>query len=145
MPECSGEGLEGRYISTITAAVFLAEFSDYPLRHSFILDSGSTIHITNDRNRIRNLRPPTTADYIWAGNTQVCIQGYGSVVLNLVGPNGSTKLELSNVAFCPDILCNLVSFRLLRQQGIWWDNKSNPTALKKQDDTTIATLKEAHG
>lgn len=67
------------------------------------------------------------------------------MVLNLVGPNRSTKLELNNVALCPDILCNLVSFRLLKQQGMWWDTKSNPTALKRQDDTTIANLKEAHG
>jgi hypothetical protein len=66
-------------------------------------------------------------------------------MLNLVGPNGHTKLELVNVAWCPDILCNLVSFRLLRQQGMWWDNKSNPTELKRLDDTTITQLKEAHG
>jgi hypothetical protein len=49
------------------------------------------------------------------------------------------------VAWCPDILCNLVSFRLLRRQGIWWDNKSEPTSLKTSDNTTITHLTEEHG
>ena len=66
------------------------------------------------------------------------------MVLRLVGPKGPTTLKLANVAWCPDILCNLVSFRLLRQQGIWWDTKGDPTALKRRDDTTIADLIEAH-
>jgi hypothetical protein len=52
---------------------------------------------------------------------------------------------LKDVAWCPEILCNLVSFRSLRQQGIWWDNKNEPTALKRRDDSIIAHLKEAHG
>ena len=67
------------------------------------------------------------------------------MLLNLVGPQGAIKLQLVNVAWCPDILCNLVSFRLLRQQGVWWDTKSSPTALKRLDDTTITHLKDAHG
>lgn len=67
------------------------------------------------------------------------------MLLSLNGPKGPTRLELVNVAWCPDILCNLVSFRLLRQQGIWWDTKGDPTALKRRDDTTIADLIEAHG
>ena len=67
------------------------------------------------------------------------------MLLQLAGPSGPTKLELVNVALCPDILCNLVSFRLLRQQGIWWDTKGDPTALKRRDDSTITELIEAHG
>ena len=65
--------------------------------------------------------------------------------LNLRGPYGPTRLVLKDVAWCPEILCNLVSFRLLRQQGVWWDNKNEPTTLKRRDDSTIACLKEAHG
>ena len=65
--------------------------------------------------------------------------------LNLRGPYGPTRLVLNDVAWCPEILCNLVSFRLLRQQGVWWDNKNEPTTLKRRDDSTIACLKEAHG
>lgn len=51
---------------------------------------------------------------------------------------------LRDVALCPDILCNLVSFRLLRQQGIWWNNKDEPTTLRRLDNTVIAYLKDVH-
>ena len=131
--------------AAVTAASFRAGASDYPLRHSFILDSGSTIHITNNRDRISNLRSPTPADCIWAVNSRIWIRGYGTLLLNLSGPKGTTQLRLRDVAWCPDILCNLISFRLLKQQGIWWDTKSEPTTLKDRNNNTIANLTEAHG
>jgi hypothetical protein len=81
-------------------------------------------------------------DSIWAGNTQVWIQGYGTVRVRAESQHGQTIIQLHNVALCPDILCNLVSFRLLRQQGIWWDNKCEPTMLRKRDDSIIANLFE---
>jgi hypothetical protein len=130
---------------SLIAASFKAGQLDYPLKDCFILDSGTTIHITNNEERIQNLRPPANDDYLWAGNSQVWIQGYGTVPLRLASPRGTTVLELQNVAWCPDILCNLVSFRQLRQQGIWWDTKGEPTQLRRLDDTTITLLKEQHG
>ncbi|KAI8930550.1 hypothetical protein NX059_012545 [Plenodomus lindquistii] len=54
-------------------------------------------------------------------------------------------MTLHDVAICPDFLCNLVSFRLLRQQGIWWDTKADPTTLRKSDNTIIGSLQELHG
>ena len=49
------------------------------------------------------------------------------------------------MAICPDLLCNLVSFRLLRQIGIWWETKEDPTTLRRQDGTIIGNLNETHG
>jgi hypothetical protein len=128
----------------MVAASFKTGLLDYLLKNRFILDSGSTIHITNDKDRIHNLRPPDSDDYLWAGNSQVWIQGYGTIQLCLVSPKGMAMLELQNAAWCPDILCNLVSFRQLRHQGIWWDTKSEPTQLRQSDNTTITVLDEQH-
>ena len=114
----------------------------YPLRNLFILDSGSTTHICNNIERMTNLRAPMPGDYIWAGNTRVWIQGYGTVQVRTKGYHAEQSIQLNNVALCPDILCNLVSFRLLRQQGIWWDNKSEPTMLRRQDESVVAILVE---
>jgi hypothetical protein len=93
-----------------TAFRAAARGDDYPLRHCFILDSGATCHIANDLTRFVGFRDPTPGDYIWAGNTQVWIKGYGSVHIQLSGPEGTRVLRLDDVAYCPDILCNLVSF-----------------------------------
>ena len=49
------------------------------------------------------------------------------------------------MAICPDLLCNLVSFRLLRQRGIWWDTQVDPTTLRRPDGTIIGELTEIHG
>lgn len=54
-------------------------------------------------------------------------------------------MELQNVAWIPDILCSLVSFRLLRLQGIWWDTRKDPTTLRRADGTIITELEEKHG
>ncbi|KAL5371266.1 hypothetical protein DPSP01_014784 [Paraphaeosphaeria sporulosa] len=84
-------------------------------------------------------------DYIWAGNTKIWIKGYGSIDLTLKNQSGTTKLVLHDVAICPDLLCNLVSFRLLRQRGIWWDTQVDPTTLRGPDDAIIGNLTEIHG
>jgi len=123
-------------------ASFSVNDQQYPLQHSFILDSGSTTHICNNAERVENLRPPLPGDYIWAGNTQVWIQGYGTVRIKARDLNGEHMITLHHVALCPDILCNLVSFRLLRQQGIWWDNESEPTMLRRRDGSVLAILSE---
>ena len=49
------------------------------------------------------------------------------------------------MAYCPDLLCSLVSFRILRHQGLWWDTKSEPTTLKRADNTIVAELQELYG
>ena len=115
----------------MAASTFNASSREYPLKNAFILDSGSTVHICNNISRIEHLREPVIGDCIWAGNTQVWIQGYGTVYVKTQGVERKHTLRLDNVAWCPDLLCNLVSFRLLRRQGIWWDNKQEPTTLRR--------------
>jgi hypothetical protein len=63
----------------------------------------------------------------------------------LKSTRGNSTIRLDDVAYCPDLLCNLVSFRLLRRQGLWWDTKSEPTAIKRADNTVIAELQELYG
>jgi hypothetical protein len=126
-------------------AAFNVSNQGYPLKDAFILDSGSTTHICNNLSRIKHLRPPAIGDYIWAGNTRVQIRGYGAVTIATEGTQGKQTLHLNHVAWCPDFLCSLISFRLLRRQGIWWENREDPTSLRQWDGSIIATLAEQHG
>ncbi|KAI1676002.1 rve multi-domain protein [Pyrenophora tritici-repentis] len=136
------ERLSIAQIKAVFAVASILDRSKYPLSNSFILDSGSTCHITNKPDRIYSYRPPSYGDFIGAGNSQIWIKGYGSIVLHL---EKGEKLVLYDVAICPDILCNIVSFRVLRKQGIWWDTQSNPTAIKRSDGSTICELTELYG
>jgi hypothetical protein len=138
-------------ITVIKAAFSIAvgdkDATDYPLRKLFILDSGSTCHITNNPNCVYGFQRPTPGDYIWAGNLKAWIKGYGSIDLTLKNNNNNkaTKVTLQDVAICPGLLCNLVSFRLLRHKGIWWDTRSDPTTLRGAENRTIGTVIEMHG
>ncbi|KAI0570032.1 hypothetical protein Alg215_11305, partial [Pyrenophora tritici-repentis] len=118
---------------------------EYPLERSFILDSGTTCHVGNDIERFTNTREPGQGDFLWAGNARVWIKAYGTVVIRVQGDCPTRLLHLYDVAYCPDLHCNLVSFRILRQQGLWWDTKSNPTVLRRRNDAAIATLQERYG
>jgi hypothetical protein len=67
------------------------------------------------------------------------------VSLNLRTHLRVNQIVLHDVAICPDILCNLVSFRQLRQQGIWWDTQSDPTILWGPGQQVLGDLTEIQG
>ncbi|KAK1919020.1 hypothetical protein P3342_001777 [Pyrenophora teres f. teres] len=83
--------------------------SRYPLERSFILDSGTTCHVGNDIERFTNTREPGQGDFLWAGNTRVWIKAYGTVIIRVQGDCTTRLLHLYDVAYCPDLHCNLVS------------------------------------
>ncbi|KAM4059020.1 integrase core domain-containing protein [Hirsutella rhossiliensis] len=47
--------------------------------------------------------------------------GYGDVDIQVKTPIGSKVLRLLDAAYCENFACNLVSYQLLKKQGIWWD------------------------
>jgi hypothetical protein len=58
----------------------------YPLKHSAILDSGSTIHIFNEVCRFLDYRPAPFGDFVYAGDSPVAIYEYGNVDIRVQGP-----------------------------------------------------------
>jgi hypothetical protein len=113
----------------------------FPLRDLAILDSGATIHVFNDLSRFSNFKKAPRGDYLLAARSEVPILGYGDVSLQL--KNGKV-LRLKNVAFCTDFVTNLVSFRLLKANGIFW-NTVNNTLFREIDSSIICSLKEIAG
>ena len=68
------------------------------------------------------------------------IRGYGSIHLTLRSEQGLRVIRLDNVAYCPDLLCNLVSFRMLKCMGLWWDTEKGITKLRCKDRTIVADI-----
>ncbi|KAF4947593.1 hypothetical protein FGADI_10273 [Fusarium gaditjirri] len=56
---------------------FIAAFNytPYPLRHTAILNSGSTFHIFNEVCRFLNYRPAPSRDFVYTGESPVAIHG----------------------------------------------------------------------
>ncbi|KAF2801235.1 uncharacterized protein BDZ99DRAFT_483879, partial [Mytilinidion resinicola] len=69
--------------------------SDRTLRKTWILDTGSTVHICNDRTRFTTLKKST--NLITTGGADVKILGYGTVSLYVLRQDGTVmELEVSN-------------------------------------------------
>jgi hypothetical protein len=118
----------------------------HPPKLSTILDSGTTIHVFNDLSRFHNFRKAPRHHYLIAGNREVPILGYGEVDIDVMRPNRSKgTLRLKNVAFCTDFATNLVSFRLLREKGYYWDNKGDNNFLARKDNSIMCKMQEIHG
>jgi hypothetical protein len=113
----------------------------YPLKNSAVFDSASTIHIFNQLSRFLRFVPAPPGDFVWAGDSQVPVLGYGDVDIEIEGPEGTSIMRLFDVAYCEGFACNLVSFRKLKQKGYYWDNRPGHNELKR-DGEIIAYLRD---
>jgi len=136
-------------VGEVNVLLFESSFhasTTHPLKFSTILDSGTTIHVFNDLARFTNFRKAPRHHYLICGNSEVPILGYGEVTVQVPRPDGSKGLiRLKNVAFCTDFATNLVSFRLLRNEGYFWDNEGNNNLLRRKDRTILCKMEEIHG
>ncbi|QLI71373.1 Retrovirus-related Pol polyprotein from transposon TNT 1-94 [Metarhizium brunneum] len=105
----------------------------YPLRDSFILDSGSDFHICNNSKRFveGSYKVCDTTETAYSGDTHLKILGYGDVIIRI----GKTdKFRLQNVAYVPRFHTNVASLDLFLQRGYNW----NPaTSAVSRDGKTI--------
>src|SRR5438045_8326074 len=113
----------------------LAAIDDFLLRYSFILDSGSSIHVSHNLRRFSNFRRAPQGHYAICGSGSVTIQGYGEVDVVLTNQKGRKRLlRLYNVAYCPNFPTNLVSLRLLEARGVDWSHCSGQLMLCGNSD-----------
>lgn len=103
-------------------AVQAAQESDeFPLKNSWIVDTGANTHISNDRERFVSFTP---ADYtVITGDASTRIQGFGTVRVNLTDPEtGKTSIgEVSDVRYSPGFHTNLLSASRLKSKGFIMD------------------------
>jgi hypothetical protein len=125
---------------TITSAV-LSTTEQYPLHDSFILDSGADVHVRNNYDRFTTYREASDTDFLFAGDQQVPISGYGTVSLRLQCLEGAIAVALCVAVFIPSFHTSVVSLRRMIAKGVHW--KTELSALY-YDDSLFATVTEAH-
>ena len=116
--------------------------SDYHLRDSFILDSGASIHICNRRSRFQDLRPASEDDVIYAGNTIIPIEGFGSVKIIIQAPDGPREIMLTDVALVPTFHTNVASLRRFKAKGTYWDTQNDRLVHREH---TVCSVTEKNG
>ena len=72
--------------------VFVASTqSDYHLQDSFLADCAANAHITNQKERVYNLRPTDANNFVYAGASILPIEGFDSVDIFPDVPEGDGK------------------------------------------------------
>lgn len=113
--------------------------STYELQNCFILDSGASVHICNDRSRFLEYHEEVDRT-LRAGDTIMRIEGRGNVRIT---PSGKKRISilLKDVAFVPGFHTNLLSARRMKRAGYKWDF-ANDRILKGQEE--ICSLRTIH-
>ncbi len=113
----------------------------YPLHNSWILDSGATMHLTNNRDaylpgKYTKLSPESLE--IFSGGTLMQVQGIGDVQIKLDAGNGQLRtITLQNTVHVPNFHTNCVSWDLLEEGGLEWDTKGSRLTFNGQTFCTV--------
>ncbi|KAJ5748146.1 uncharacterized protein N7511_009842 [Penicillium nucicola] len=93
------------------------------LRHRWILDTGSGVHVCNDRSSFVDLE--ACQEVLSTGDSSTDIIGRGTVRLTGIDPKTKKKqtITLSNACYAPGFHVNLVSYARLREKGGFWSEK----------------------
>lgn len=95
--------------------------SDRRPKHShsntWLIDSGASIHMTNNRNMLKNFLVVNDRFVTIANGSQIPIVGTGDVGIKLNSLSENKEITLRQVAFVPDLDINLLSVRKLTSSG----------------------------
>jgi hypothetical protein len=97
----------------------------YMLNKSFILDSGATCHVCNDKSRFTNFRLAIEDDELYAGESVIPIKGFGTVLVTVTTSESKQyTLYLHNVVLISSFHTSVASLRLFMAQGVHWDTEN---------------------
>jgi transposase InsO family protein len=112
-------------LTAFAAATYLAvEQNSFPLRNTWILDSGADSHVCNDRTRFTIERLANEDDVLIAGKTTYSIEAFGSVIITIRTPSGPKQITLLNVALAPGFFTNTASLDRFTAKGVHWDTQN---------------------
>lgn len=122
------EAISGNNAKT-TVGAFTAAYStstNYELLNSWILDSGSNVHVCNElATGFMPTRQATNQDKLYAGKAVYDIESFGSIDVSVQTPQGIQRMTLLDTAYVPGFLTNLVSLSRLVQKGVHWDTEKS--------------------
>ena len=114
------------------SSVYVASNStyEYTLRHSFILDSGASVHVCNDRSQFRNIRAAEPEECLVAGSSIIQIEAFGSIDITLEGPSGPRIIELKDTALIVSFHTSVVSLNRFIAKNVHWNTEREALTYK---------------
>lgn len=114
-------------ITTCLSSPHTEEIKDvdpYPLKNSFIFDTGADTHIANNLDSfISPIRPAPDTHRLYSGDTMSEIRGYGEALAHITDTSTGErkKIILKNTAYVPSLHTNIISAYRCKQLGIFAD------------------------
>jgi hypothetical protein len=90
----------------------------YPIRDSFIRDSGATINVCNSRSHFQNIGECDTNDVGYAGSKKMPMVGVGSVDITISTCQNSHIFRLENAVFFSSFHTNNFSLSKFTALGV---------------------------
>lgn len=110
-----------------------------PLLHSYLLDTGASNHVCNDRSRFTQFTPLSgEEDFMISGAHRLRVEGVGIINITVkFGQGDATRsIELRDVHYIPSFTTNLVSYDAFESKGTWLDPRRNRL---EHNGITVAT------
>jgi hypothetical protein len=92
---------------------------DCILQSSWILDSGSTLHISHELHRFYNFAKAPKDDCVTTGGGNIAILGYGDVWVTIIYGQTQRHALLKRVTYCQSFTSYLISWNLLKNGWRW--------------------------
>jgi hypothetical protein len=94
---------------------------NYVLKSSWLLDSGSTIHISHELHRFMNFVKAPKGDCVVIGGGEMPILGYGDVWIIMTYRNTERRVLLKHMAYYHGFISNLIAWDLLKKNEWKWN------------------------
>ncbi|EKG09419.1 Integrase catalytic core, partial [Macrophomina phaseolina MS6] len=113
-------------LMAMTAHYFSFAAQSSPLFNSWILDSGTDVHVCNQSmaHRFKETKKARPDETLGSGNRSIPIQAWGTVDITVKTETGQGTITLNNVAFIPSFMSNLVSMSIALSKKIYWDTQN---------------------
>jgi hypothetical protein len=98
---------------------------DCILQSSWILDSGSILHISHQLYRFYNFAKAPKGDCVTTGGGDIAILGYNNVWVTITYRQTQQRALLKRMAYCQGFISNLISWNFLKKNGWRWNTKAN--------------------
>ena len=106
-----------QYAHTVASAA--CDMNPPALGPRFLLDSGASTHMCNDRTLLRRIRPlKATSTITFGGGHSVLAKEEGDIVFNLVLQGKKTTILLRDVLYVPTMNNNIISMMKWSKQGV---------------------------
>lgn len=97
--------------------VMFSTAGEEDLKDNWYVDSGASVHMTNNIHLLDNLKKVQNREIIVANSARLTVRGVGDIKIKINTPTGEKSLIIRDVNYVPEMCANLISVHQLVRDG----------------------------